>query len=146
MKLPASDPPEKKIGLWDILEAINYSKIDMLREHPGDNTIEKMYNPYIIQRALLFSGDMVAIGAVARINAVPGVTKRQHFDYLRFKLPAKKRFGKWDKPEDSDDVDFLCEVYKISVVKAREYLALLTKENLVELREMFVQGGKGKPK
>jgi hypothetical protein len=65
----------------------------------------------------------------------------QH-DYYLNAVRAKKRFSKWHKPEVDDTVKLIAEAYNININRAREYLTLLSKEEIDIIKNKKKQGGR----
>lgn len=120
----------------DILPSIMQTKKSVL------NTEEdyKEYNPYIINRALSKHKDCIMYANEA--NIYNGMDKDMHYQYMMNSIRGKKRpFEKWEKFEKNTDIDMIKEYFSISSEKARDYLRILTEEQLIEFREWTHKGG-----
>jgi len=62
------------------------------------------------------------------------------FRFLLNSIRPKKRFSKWAKTENTDVLDLLTQYFECSLPKAKEYLTLLTEEQLDAIRECVTKG------
>ena len=135
----------KKLSPFDFVNAITYGKQDMF---PVDETTGKRnartdseYPKFLINRALSYFSDTILFANVANstLNNVPNAS---HFDFYRLAVDRKRRFAKWAKPIDNEDVDLICNHYQINKQKAIEVLTILSPDDLNKLRKLYNHGGK----
>lgn len=117
--------------LTDYLNAINHSKEPLL----NDEMNEKEYVPYVINRCLSYFPDTIFY--VNTLNYIPGVSKKMHFDYLSISLRKRKRFSKWLKKEQPEQLEAIKFFYGYSNKKAEETLSILSKSQLDEIMKMW---------
>jgi len=96
---------------------------------------ERDYLPFLVNRALSFSPDTI-LHANA-VNQYPNVDKKLQYDYLFGAVRQRKRYDKWIKREEDDLIPLISKVYGVSPRKAAEYLTMLPKEALEELRKGY---------
>jgi len=125
----------KKLDLFDFVNAINYSKVDLMAEDGA----EKKYNVYMVNRALSFHSDTIFWANM--MNSMPQLDKKLQFSFFLNSIRPAKRFG-WIKGEKSEDVSLVQHYYGYSAVKAKAALRLLTPENLKTIRQRLDHGGK----
>jgi len=65
-------------------------------------------------------------------------------DFLLNSIRGYKRKFSYQKKEKLDDLEFISEYYGISNEKAKEYVSLLTRENIDEIKKRLEKGGKEK--
>jgi len=118
--------------------------INSINDHNyvADDNDLKDYNPFLTMINFSFFPDTILIAN--QLNMYGRVTKKQHYDYLFFSVSRKKRYSKWFKKENDEDISFLQEVFKCSYVKAKEYSNLLTELQKKELRKKWEKGGVNK--
>ena len=121
---------------FDYTNSINYTKKDIM----VDDIAEKGYNPFIINRALSYFPDTVL--AANEMNKHSHLDNRLQFDFFINIVRKKKRFSKWFKPEIVSDLDAVKKYYGYSNQKARQVLTLLSTEQLNELKNKVVKGGR----
>jgi DNA polymerase II small subunit/DNA polymerase delta subunit B len=128
---------------FDFLGAINaVEKPDLFRN--GEMTreqAEKDYVPFIVTRGLSFYPDTILYAN--EVNQISHIEKIAQNDYFRLSIRARKRWSKWPKPEKSEDLDLIQEVYGYSREKAAQTFKLLSKNQLKQLREQQARGTGG---
>ena len=66
------------------------------------------------------------------------------FEYLLNIVRAKKRFSKWVKPTEIEDLDCIKEYYGYSNEKAKSVLSLLTGDQIKQIKNRMKKGGRTK--
>ena len=72
------------------------------------------------------------------------VDGRLQFDFLINIIRKKRRFSKWFKATDDENLNVIKEYYGYSNEKAKSVLSLLNDEQLQELKNRIYKGGKRK--
>lgn len=121
------------MSVFDYINGINNKNYNYDPENAKD------YNVYIINKAFSLSPDTVTFAAEADRLQLRG---KEHYDFLYFLVSKKKRYNEWPKIEKIEDIDLISEYYNISILKAKEYLNILTEDDLVQLRLKMDKGGK----
>ena len=106
------------------------------------NTAEddKSYVPFVVNKALSFHPDCIFL--VNEMNMSHGLDKRLQYSFLLTTIrPWKRPFRKWMKLEKIADLDLVKAYYNVSDSKAKEYLSILTQEQLNTLKEQMSEGG-----
>jgi len=130
-----------KTNPFDFTNSINTSKKNLMRKTDNDVLAEKSYSPFLTNRALSYHNDTVAIANEMNIRHF--TDKRLQYEFLLNIVRPKKRYAKWSKKEKGGDVDVVKEYFKYNDIKARQALTILTKEQIVEIRQKLEKGGKG---
>jgi DNA polymerase II small subunit/DNA polymerase delta subunit B len=107
---------------------------------------EKDYVPFIVNRGFSFFPDTVLYAN--EINQASHIEKIAQYDFLRNSIRPRKRWSKWHKAEQDEDLDLIKEVYGYSTQKAAWVLKLLTKEQIAAIRKSVsdIGGVQGKKK
>ena len=122
---------------FDFLNAINENKKDLFL----DPQAEKDYSPFMINRGLSFFPDTVLYSNEMNMRAQAPV--KWQFDFLKNSIPKKKRFSKWHKKEaTTDQIKLVMKHYKYSEKRAMEALSIMTPKQVLELQQMYDQGGR----
>jgi hypothetical protein len=117
----------------DIIPAILQTKKDVLDE-------EKQYVPFVVNRALSYHYDCVMYAN--EMNKLPSADKKMQFHYLLNRVRGYKRpFQKWQKRDSIEALELIKEYYSFSNEKAKEALAVLTDDQIDELRKRLDRGG-----
>jgi trimethylamine:corrinoid methyltransferase-like protein len=75
------------------------------------------------------------------MNSLHHLSKKMQYDYYYYSVKKKNRFSKWSKPEENDIVNVISEQYKVNKSRAKEYLSLLTEDDIQTLKQMNYKGG-----
>ena len=123
--------------LKDWLNSINQTKKNLIDEDPS---LEKDYNPYIINR--IYSGHLDSVMFANEMNKYSFLSKKIQYDFYLNSLRSKKRFSPWLRKDKIKDLDYVKRYYGYSNEKAQQALKILTKEQLNFIRLKFETGGK----
>ena len=131
---------KKKLGLFDITNNINLKTGLLSLEE-----IKESYSPFIINKA--FSQTKDTIFYANEMNCNGNIPIDMQYDFYYHLIPKKKRFGKWNKKDSTDEelINIIQEVYEYSYIKAQEVLPIL-KQYETELRKSLEKGGVQKQK
>lgn len=106
-------------------------------------TVNKAYVPFIINRGLSQHEDTVLFANEMNMRAA--IPNRMQYDFYRYAVRPRKRFGKFAKGiPDAEVVDALIQLYKMNRIRARETVAVLTEEQKKELINKTKTGGRTK--
>ena len=121
---------------FDYLKAINETKKDIM----VDDIAEKEYNPFIINRGLSFFKDTILYAN--EMNRYHHLDHRVQFDFFINIIRKKKRWSKWIKASDVDNLELIKEYYGYSNEKAKSALSLMSNEQIEKLKQRIYKGGK----
>ena len=132
---------DEKLTPFSFINEINTGKKDIMLDQNGQHSdlLENIYNPFVVNRTLSYFNDTVL--HANEMNKCHHIDNRCQFDYLINTVRKRKRFSKWAKPEDSANVDVIKEYYNCSNEKARQFLSLLSDNQLTELKQKVSHGG-----
>lgn len=122
---------------FDFLNTINKTKVNLIDENP-DN--EQNYNAFVVNRSLSYFPDTVFMSN--EMNRLHHVDSKMQYDFLINIVRTKKRFSKWDKPEQRADLDCIKEYFRYSESKAKQIIGLLTESQIKTIREKVSRGGR----
>ena len=122
--------------LGDFLKAINQSKKNIIDEDP---MTEKEYLPFVVNRTLSYFLDTVLYAN--EVNVQSHTDNKMQFDFLLNTIRANRRFSRWLKPEENEDIDAIKEYYGYSSQKARDVLDIFTRSQLSLIHEHLNKGG-----
>lgn len=120
---------------FEYLNSINYSKKDIM----VDDVAEKEYNSFLINRGLSYFPDTVLFAN--EMNTKNHIDNRLKFSFLINIVRKRKRFSKWNKRNENEDISTLKEYYGYSDEKARVALSLLSSNEMKQLKERLFKGG-----
>jgi len=123
---------------FDFLNEINYGKNNLMADDE-DHQVEKQYIPFIVNKGLSYNMD-TAIHA-NEMNIRPNTPKKLQFDYLINTIRRNKRFPKWIKLEENEQLKLIMEYYGYNVHRAKEVLPLHSIDQINQIKEMLDKGG-----
>jgi len=121
---------------FEYIKAINDTKKDIM----VDDIAEKGYNPFIINRNFSFFNDTVLYAN--EMNRFHHLDHRLQFDFFINIIKKKKRWSKWVKPQDVENLELIKQHYGYSNDKAKSVLELFNNEQIEELKRKGFKGGK----
>ena len=124
--------------LSDFLNSINQTKENLMDKDPG---VEKNYLPFVINKCFSYFPDTIFYAN--RMNGLSFLDKKMQYDYYIHAISKRKRFSKWIKPEENNDLELIKEVYGYSDQRAREVLDLIP---LDKIKELTQKGGQNSQK
>lgn len=124
---------------FDYVNAINFTKVDLMTDTDNDELAEAGYNPFLTNRALSYFPDTILYAN--EINKHHEIDNKLQFQYLLNSVRPKKRFSKWAKKQDSDDIEAIKQYYGFSNAVAEQTLSLLSPEQVTEIKRRLNTGG-----
>lgn len=124
------------LNVFSFVKEINHGKRDLIAEAPES---ERIYDPFVVNRSFSYFNDTVMYANE--------MNKNHHIDpalqnsFFLNTIRKRKRFSKWMKPSELEDLDVVKEYYGYSTEKAREALALLSNSQINELKKRVYKGG-----
>ena len=125
---------------FDYLNSINDTKVNLM----VDDASEKAYNPFLINRGLSYFADTVLLAN--EMNRLHHADKRLQYSFLINTVRKKKRFSKWLKHQEHEDLLIVKEYYGFNDEKAKSALALLSDDQIQQLKQRMNQGGQARRK
>ena len=132
----------KEYSPFDFMNAVSFSKEDLIRNSENPDMTEKEYTPYMVNRGFANFEDTIL--HANEMNMRHHMFHGAQFDYYRGALRKRKRFSKWPKADKSTDLDAIQQVYKCNRTVAKLYLKAMTPDDIKSIRDKLVTGGIGK--
>lgn len=131
------------MDLIQALNSVNYDKNNLIRDSGAPDVAEKLYPKFPVSRSLSYSMDAVLLVNELNIRGLTqhDITNKQHYEFFLHVLPKKKRYGKWEKPEVSEEVKLIMEAYNYSYEKAKEAASVLNPEQIQVIKNSLSKGG-----
>lgn len=121
---------------FDFLNSINSTKENIMTDEN-----EKEYNSFIVNRSLSYFKDTVFIAN--EMNLYPAsLDSKLKYHFLLNIVRKRKRFAKWIKPDQLDDMESVKEYYGYNNQKTRSALDLLSPDDLQVIRSKVNKGGR----
>jgi len=125
-----------RISPWDFTNSITLNKKDLMEEDPS---LEKDYLPFIVNTSLSYFTDTIEYANMMNMNHHLD-NKLQYSFYLNSVRP-KKRFSKWAKKIDDENLDAVVKYFGYNRTKAKEVIKLLSPEQIEEIKRKNEGGG-----
>jgi Holliday junction resolvase RusA-like endonuclease len=123
---------------FEYLNSINTTKKDIM----VDDIAEKEYNAFMVNRGLSYFSDTVLIANEMNLNH--HLDNRLQFDFFINIVKKKKRFSKWLKARDIENLEIIKQYYGYSDEKAKSVLSLFDNNQINEIKNRIYKGGKRK--
>lgn len=124
---------------FDFVNSINSSaKKDIMTGTENDQLAESSYVPFVVNKALSYFPDTVLYAN--EMNRA-GVDNKLQYHYLLNSIRPAKRFAKWVKNEDAEELELVKQHYGYNNEKARQALKILTPDHLQYIKQKQNRGG-----
>ena len=100
---------------------------------------EKDYNAFMVNRGLSYFPDTVLYAN--EMNQYHHLESRLQYSFLINIIRKRKRFSKWNKNVESENISAVKKYYGYSNEKAKSALDILTKEQLKLIKDSLYKGG-----
>lgn len=121
------------------VDALSYTKEDVMRNTPNDDLAQRGYIPFMTNRSLSYHQDCVLYAN--EMNMRPHLDNLLQFDYFINTIRKRKRYAKWAKPEADCDLDLVMEYFGYNRIKAEMALSILSTQDISEIYKIADKGG-----
>lgn len=128
--LPDKEKEKKGNPYYEFVNDITWDKTFVF-----NSVNEKIYSNFMINRILSMFHDTLFYAFF--LNRYPHLSKRDHFKFLFYSIPKKKRYIKYIKSVNIDDLKYITKYYNVTDQKGMEYLRLLSKDQITKIKEMI---------
>lgn len=141
----ARDKFDEEVGIsvkyspFDFINSVSHNKKNLITSDEQPDVIEKQYNPYIVNRGFALHSDTVL--HANEMNIRHHLFKGAQYHYYMGALRARDRRSKWHKLEKDADLDAIQEYYQCNRVIAKQYMAVLSTEELKNINNKVSKGG-----
>ena len=126
-----------KINPFEFLNSINSTKKNLM---DVDIDTEKSYNSFLVNRSLSYFPDTIFMSN--EMNRLHHLDNKMQYDFLINIVRKKKRFSKWDKPDERADLECVKEYFGYSESKAKQAIVLLTESQIKTIKNKVSSGGR----
>ncbi len=120
---------------WRFIKSINHVKNDL----SDDEALEADYNAFFINRSLSYHEDTIQHAFL--MDKASDLPKRLQYLFLLNTVRKGRRFAETVKSVKEEDLQLVQTYFKLNLQKAREVLAILTKEQLQVIKQKSNHGG-----
>ena len=116
--------------------------IDLKTMHLFEDDPEQAaeYVPFIVNKAYSFGADTILYAN--EMNRLHFLPKRLQYDFYFYGLDKRKRFNKWIKQNQINNIETIKEYFQCSNAKAKQFAKLLTSEQIDEIEKTLNKGKK----
>lgn len=125
----------RRYKMFDFLNDLNYTKRGIIH---GDPDAIKDFSPYIINRAMSMGSDTVLFAN--EMNIRYGLDTDMVYDFYLYGLRKAKRFNKWQKAENLDELEMIAGFFGLSLAKTKDILPLLNDSDIDKIRKFMTEG------
>ena len=122
---------------FEFVTSINATKINLM-DKDADN--ENKYNSFLVNRSLSYFPDTVIMSN--EMNRLHHIDSKMQYDFLINIVRKKKRFSKWDKPEERTDIECVKKYFGYSESKAKQVVGLLSESQITTIKSKVSRGGR----
>jgi hypothetical protein len=119
---------------FEFVNAVTHTKQDLMKED-----VERFYQPFLVNRALSYFPDTVMYAN--EMNIHNNIDSKLQFHFFLNTLRPAKRFAKWVKKEEDNDLTAIMEFYGYGLEKAKQALSVLSSEQLIIIKQKLEKGG-----
>jgi hypothetical protein len=123
------------MSLFDFVNAISVNKKDLMAE----DKVETLYQPFLVNKALSYFPDTILYAN--EMNASPHVDNKLQFHFFLNSIRPAKRFSKWVKKQEDNDLIAVMEYYGYNPEKALSALSILSSDQLITIKQKLEKGG-----
>jgi hypothetical protein len=120
---------------FEFVNAVTHTKQDLMKED-----VEKFYQSFLVNRALSYFPDTVMYAN--EMNIHNNIDSKLQFHFFLNTLRPAKRFAKWVKKEEDNDLTAIMEYYGYGPEKAKQALSVLSSEQLIIIKQKLEKGGR----
>ena len=120
---------------FEFVNAINTTKQDLL----SDPILERLYSPYMVNKALSYFPDTMLYAN--EMNRNSHIDSKLQFHFFLNSIRPAKRFAKWVKKQNDNDLTAVMEYYGYSPEKAKSALSILSSDQVITIKQKLEKGG-----
>ena len=105
----------------------------MMRGSENDELAEKEYVPFITNKALSYHTETLLYSN--EMNRYAFLPNKLQYEYLLHSVRPGKRFSKWAKKNDWDNILLIARYYQCNPQRAQEIMATLKESDIEEILE-----------
>lgn len=128
---------------FDYINSITTNKENLMVGTANDKLAEKEYQSFIVNKGLSNYPDTILYSN--EMNFHSHLDNLLQYSYLLNSIRPMKRWAKWNKKEDVNDMDVVKEYYGFNNEKAKSALSILSPEQLNIIKNKLQRGGINEP-
>lgn len=121
---------------FDFVNSINQTKKNLLSDVEVSET---EYVPFVVNKSLSYFPETILY--VNEVNRYSFLDNKLQYHYLLNSIRPAKRFAKWVKKENIEEIEIVREYYGYNTELAKQVLRILTPTQLSQIKEKLERGG-----
>ncbi len=121
---------------FDFVKAVTHNKTDMFSNEECDT---KQYIPFIVNKALMLYPDCLFYAN--DMNQHHFIDNDMQFHYYLNSIRPMKRYAKWVKRTDDENLEIVKQYYSYNNKKAKQVLSILSSTQIEEMKKQLQKGG-----
>ena len=117
-----------------------FDYVKSINEKNGYINHVRDYNAFLTNMSLSYSLDTLMLAQ--EMNQYPRLPALCQYDFLYQAVRKGRRFNKWFKEENVDNLEMVMDYYSYSKAKALEALQILTPDQLAQIKASLDKGGR----
>jgi hypothetical protein len=122
---------------FEFVNSINSTKVNIMDQ---DADTETKYNSFLVNRSLSYFPETVIMSN--EMNRLHHLDSKLQYDFLINIVRKKKRFSKWNKPEERTDIECVKKYFGYSESKAKQVVGLLSESQITTIKNKVTVGGR----
>jgi len=122
---------------FEFVNSINSTKVNIMDQ---DADTETKYNSFLVNRSLSYFPETVIMSN--EMNRLHHLDSKLQYDFLINIVRKKKRFSKWNKPEERTDIECVKKYFGYSESKAKQVVGLLSESQITTIKNKVAVGGR----
>tara|TARA_B100000497_G_C7682353_1_gene412950 strand:- start:1558 stop:1938 length:381 start_codon:yes stop_codon:yes gene_type:complete len=122
---------------FEFVNSINSTKVNIMDQ---DADTETKYNSFLVNRSLSYFPETVIMSN--EMNRLHHLDAKLQYDFLINIVRKKKRFSKWNKPEERTDIECVKKYFGYSESKAKQVVGLLSESQITTIKNKVTVGGR----
>lgn len=127
-------------GLFDYINNINKGGPNMMRDTENDKLAEKGFVPWTANIAFSLYPDTIL--HANEMNRLAHLEPRAVYEFYKYSVRPRKRYAKWVKGQNDEDLEAVCAAYQCNRNVGKDYLSLLSRQQIDALKQRQEKGGK----
>ena len=118
---------------FDYVNSINTHKRNLMVGSENDELAEKEYVPFLTNKALSYHTETLLYSN--EMNRYAFLPNKLQYEYLLHSVRPGKRFSKWAKKDNVEQIQAVAQYYQCNMQRAQEYISILSIEDIEEIQE-----------
>ena len=125
-----------KLSPFVIIEDISFAKKNLVEADPD---LMSSFKEFLSTRHFSYFQETLFIAN--ELNLCSALNKKEKYDFLFYGITPRKRFQRWSKKSDDDNVKLIQRYYDYNYKTALQVLKFFIEDDLKYIERYFFEGG-----